>query len=225
MIKQASIFLLAAMFSVPVLATDAASLKTDKDKLSYTMGVQIGKNFKNTQIDVNVDAFINGLKDVLTNQKSALTDEQMQTAMQQLRQMAIKQRAAQMEQAKKAGEKFLADNKKKKGVVTLPSGVQYKIIRAGTGKKPKLTDKITADYEGRLIDGKIFDSSYKRGEPATFPVNGVIKGWQEVLQLMKVGAKWEVYIPAELAYGERGAGRSIGPNEALVFDIELRKIN
>jgi len=225
MIKQASIAIFAAMLSFPAMATDPATLKTDKDKLSYTMGAQIAANFKKTEIDVNIDAFVNGLKDILTGKGSALTAEQMQTAMQQLKKVAIKQRAAKADAAKNTGDQFLAENKKKKGIITLPSGVQYKIVRAGTGEIPKASDNITADYEGRLISGKVFDSSYKRGKPASFPVNGVIKGWQEVLQLMKVGAKWQVYIPSELAYGASGAGRNIGPNEALIFDIELKKIN
>lgn len=225
MFKQASITILSIALAGPVMATDPATLKTDKDKLSYTMGAQIAANFKKTEIDVNIDSFVAGLRDIMTGKGSALTAEQMQTAMQQLKQVALQQRAAKADEAKANGEKFLAENKKNKGIVTLPSGVQYKIEREGTGKIPKASDNITADYEGRLISGQVFDSSYQRGKPASFPVNGVIKGWQEVLQLMKVGAKWQVYIPSELAYGATGAGRNIGPNETLVFDIELKSID
>lgn len=204
------------------------TLKDDKDKVSYSIGLNIGKSMKQEGLDINPDALAAAMKDVFAGAKPQLTDEQVQQVMQDFqKKMMAKQMAAREEgltKNKGEGEKFLADNKKKEGVKTTASGLQYKVIKDGTGKTPKATDTVKTHYRGTLINGTEFDSSYKRGEPAEFPVNGVIKGWTEALQLMKEGAKWQLFIPSELAYGERGAGKDIGPNSTLIFDIELLSV-
>lgn len=203
-------------------------LTTLEDKAGYTIGSQIGKQLAETDGMINNDALIMGIQDVLAKKKAQLSDEEMQRTMQEFgakmkaKAMAKVQKIA--EKNKSEGEAFLAKNKTKEGVVTLPSGLQYKIIKAGTGKTPKATDTVETNYKGTLIDGTEFDSSYKRGQSASFPVNGVIKGWTEALQLMKEGGKWELYVPADLAYGERGAGQAITPNSTLIFEIELLKV-
>ncbi len=200
-------------------------LKTQKDKVSYIIGMDIGKNFKRQSIDIDPDILAKGLKDALSGGKALLTDQEMRETMAVFqKEMTAKQEELSKklgEKNKKEGDVFLAENKKKEGVKTLPSGLQYKVVKAGTGKKPKLTDTVTTHYRGTLIDGTEFDSSYRRGQPASFPVNGVIPGWTEALQLMEEGAKWQLFIPSNLAYGERGAGRDIGPHATLIFDIEL----
>ncbi|HDL20673.1 MAG TPA: FKBP-type peptidyl-prolyl cis-trans isomerase [Nitrospirae bacterium] len=204
-------------------------LKTQKDKTSYSIGYNIGKNFKSQSIDVDPDVLSRGVRDALTGSKTLMTDEDIKQTLQALQKKVItRQRAASKklgEKNRKEGEAFLASNKKKKGVKTLPSGLQYRIIKKGTGKTPKATDKVTVNYRGTLMDGTVFDSSYKRGKPATFRVNGVIAGWTEALQMMKEGAKWQLFIPSNLAYGKRGAGRSIGPNAVLIFEVELISVN
>ena len=207
-------------------------LKTQKDKVSYSIGVNIGMNLKMNQFEIDPSLLIKGLKDALTNDTSVqrlMTDEEVTQTLNQLQQeMSAKQQKMQEESAgknKAEGEKFLEENKKKEGVVTLPSGLQYKVIKAGNGKSPKATDTVLAHYTGTLINGTKFDSSIDRGEPATFPVNQVIKGWTEALQLMKEGDKWMLFIPSDLAYGPRGAGQLIGPNTALIFEVELIKVN
>jgi len=201
------------------------ALKSDKDKLSYTFGANFGKSLKQQEIEINTDMFIKGMKDGLTGEKILLTDQEMKDTMTAFQKdMAAKQaekRKALGEKNKKEAEAFLAANKTKEGVKTLPSGLQYKVIAEGTGKTPKATDSVVTNYRGTLIDGKEFDSSYQRKTPATFRVNGVIKGWTEALQLMKEGSKWQLFVPPELAYGERGAGPNIGPNATLIFEIEL----
>ncbi len=200
-------------------------LKDDKDKVSYAIGLNIGKSMKQEGLDISPDALAAAMKDVFAGAKPQLTDEEVQTVMQDFqKKMMAKQMAAREEglgKNKAEGEKFLADNKKKEGIKTTASGLQYKVMKDGTGKIPKATDTVKTHYRGTLINGTEFDSSYKRGEPAEFPVNGVIKGWTEALQLMKEGSKWQLFIPSELAYGERGAGKDIGPNSTLIFDIEL----
>ena len=209
-------------------AGEAPALKTQKDKASYGVGVDIGNSVKRLGTDLNVDLVVKGLRDALAGQKLLLSDEEIRVALTTLQaELKQKQQGAQQaagEQNKKAGDAFLAENKKKPGVVTLPDGLQYKILKAGTGKKPAPTDTVEVHYRGTLITGAEFDSSYKRGQPATFPANGVIKGWQEALQIMPVGSKWEIYIPAELAYGQTGAGAQIGPNATLIFEVELLSI-
>ena len=197
----------------------------EQQKLSYAFGYNVGERIRLDMPELDETAFNQALHDALTQKPSRLSAEETQAviaAFQQKRQDEVAKRA---ETSLKAGQEFLAANKKKKGVVSLPSGLQYKIIKSAKGDKPTATDSVVAHYRGTLIDGKEFDSSIKRGEPATFPVSGVIAGWQQVLPLMSVGSKWQVFVPAELAYGARGAGGGIGPNEALIFEIELLKIN
>ena len=209
-------------------AQDKPVLKTDKDKVSYSIGLDIGTNFKRQSVDLDQKALAAGIADGMSGGKPLLTEDEVRKVLAQFQQqMAAKaQQMAQQLADKnlKEGEVFLAENKKKKGVVTLPSGLQYRVITAGTGKIPKATDTVTTHYRGTLIDGTEFDSSYKRGEPASFPVNGVVKGWTEALQLMKVGSKWQLVIPSNLAYGPQGAGQAIGPNATLIFEIELLSI-
>ncbi|MCJ7833279.1 MAG: FKBP-type peptidyl-prolyl cis-trans isomerase, partial [Deltaproteobacteria bacterium] len=172
--------------------------------------------------------FTKGFKDALSGAKPLLSEEEMRTVMTAFQKEISEKQAEKTkvlgEKNKKEGETFLAENKKKEGVKILTSGLQYKVVKEGTGKKPKATDKVTTHYQGTLIDGTEFDSSYKRGEPAAFPVNGVIPGWTEALQLMKVGSKWQLFVPSKLAYGERGAGPKIGPNAVLIFTVELLSI-
>jgi FKBP-type peptidyl-prolyl cis-trans isomerase FklB len=209
-------------------AQETSSLKDQKDKISYSIGMEIGRNLKRQSLDLNPDILSKGIKDAFSGGKALMTDQEMAEIMTafQKEMMAKQQEAAKKlgEKNKKEGEAFLAENKKKEGVVTLSSGLQYKVIKPGTDKKPKATDTVKAHYRGTLIDGKEFDSSYRRGEPASFPVKGGIPGWSEALQLMGEGAKWQVFIPSNLAYGERGAGRDIGPTATLVFEIELISI-
>lgn len=203
-------------------------LKDLRDKVSYGLGMKMGRDFKEQGADLNPDVIAQAMKDVLGDKTLRLTDEQVVeafTAYQKELETQYEAKAkAEGEKNLKAGEAFLAENGKKEGVVTLPSGLQYKVIAAGAGKKPTAKDTVSVHYRGTLIDGKEFDSSIGRGEPATFPVSGVIPGWTEALQLMQEGAKWQVFVPAKLAYGERGAGPMIGPNSTLIFDVELIKI-
>ena len=231
-------FLAAALGLLAYRATaaePAVTLKDQKDKVSYAIGLDIGRTFKRQEIDVNLAPLLQGLKDATGTGKTLLTDEEITAVMQAFQnEMRAKSQAKAgvvAGEATKAGAKnktegdaFLAENKKKAGVKTTASGLQYKIVKDGAGKTPKAADSVTTHYRGTLIDGKEFDSSYKRNEPATFPVGGVITGWTDALQLMKEGAVWELYIPSELANGERGAGQDIGPNSALVFKIELLKV-
>ena len=211
------------------LAADPVELKTENDKVSYSVGYRLGGDFKRQQIEINPDMLIKGMQDAASGGQPAMTEEEMMTVMTN---MANRVKAAQMEKQKqqgaenlKAGEAFLADNAAKEGVTTLPSGLQYKVISSGEGKSPQASDQVTVNYRGTLIDGTEFDSSYSRGKPATFGVGQVIPGWTEALQLMKEGDKWEIYLPAKLAYGESGAGSKIGPNSALVFEVELISVN
>ncbi len=212
-----------------VLAEKNLELKTPKDKASYAIGMDMGNSLKKNGVDVNPDALAKALKDVLTDQKTQLTDQEagtiladMQKEMQGKRQEKMK---VQGEKNKNEGTAFLAENMKKEGVKTLPSGLQYKVLNEGNGKSPSATDTVTVQYVGRLVDGTEFDSSYKRGQAATFALNGVIKGWTEALQLMKEGSKWQLFLPSALAYGETGTvGGPIGPNAALIFDVELVSI-
>ncbi len=218
-VAVSSLFLAAAAYGEEVI------LKDNKDKVSYAIGLDVGGAMKKQSIDVNTDIFMRGLKDALSGGPKLMTDEEVKETMTAFsHEMAAKQKEAMKklgEKNKQEGEAFLAENKKKEGVKTLPSGLQYKVITEGSGKTPKASDTVTVNYRGTLIDGTEFDSSYKRGQPATFPVNGVIKGWTEALQLMKEGAKWQIFIPSDLAYGDKGAGNVIGPNAALIFDVEL----
>jgi FKBP-type peptidyl-prolyl cis-trans isomerase len=209
-----------------------APLTTKTDKFSYALGMNIatglGSNLKNQSLEVDWSLVIQGLKDSTSGAKTRLTEEEEKAVLTEVQNEVRKQQAEKAQQAsttnKTEGEAFLAANKTKEGVVTLPSGLQYKILTAGTGPKPAASDSVVCNYRGTLIDGKEFDSSYKRGQPATFPVSGVIKGWTEALQLMPVGSKWQLFVPSNLAYGERGAGAEIGPNATLIFEVELISI-
>jgi len=209
-------------------AQDKPSLKDQKEKISYIIGMDIGMNFKKQSVDIDPDLVARGIKDGVSGAKPLLSEQEAREVMASFeKEMRAKQEAAQKvagEKNKKQGEAFLAENKKKEGIKTLPSGLQYKVIKAGTGKKPAATDTVTTHYKGTLIDGTEFDSSYKRGKPATFPVGGVIPGWTEALQLMEEGAKWQLFIPPNLAYAERGAGQVIGPHTTLIFEVELISI-
>jgi FKBP-type peptidyl-prolyl cis-trans isomerase FklB len=211
----------------PVYAEESL-LKTEKDKISYAIGMDIGKNLKKQPVELNPEVISQGLWDSFTDGKALMTEQEYIDTMTAFRNEMTQKQTAQMKEAgdrnKKDGEQFLVDNKKKEGVVTTASGLQYKVVTKGAGASPKATDTVSVHYKGTLIDGKEFDSSYRRGQPASFPVNGVIKGWTEALQLMKVGAKWQLVIPSELAYGERGAGRDIGPHSTLIFEVELISI-
>ena len=195
-------------------------LKDSKDKVSYSICLNIGFNLKKQNVSINPDTFVLGLKDALAG-KPQMTEEQVKETMTAFeKEMIDKQKAAGVKNGAD-GEKFLAENKKKEGVKTTASGLQYKVVKEGSGAQPKETDTVIANYRGTLIDGTEFDSSYKRGQPATFPVSGVIKGWTEALQMMKVGSKFQLFIPATLAYGERAIGADIGPNSTLIFEVEL----
>ncbi len=208
------------------IAAEKMELKTAKDKVSYAIGMDMAGSLKKGEIAVDPDILGKAIKDVLTDKKPLLTDEEVKTTLTSLqKEMQDKQQAkmkVQDEKNKKESETFLTENKKKEGVKTLASGLQYQVLKEGKGKSPKETETVSVQYKGTLLDGTEFDSSYKRGEAATFPVSGVIKGWTEALQLMKEGDKWKLFIPAPLAYGEAGTpGGPIGPNAALIFEVEL----
>ena len=230
-------FSLVAILSILVLATGCTAqekapeikeLKDLKAKVSYSIGLDIGRNFKAQGVEVDPAVLLKGMQDALADAQPMLTDEQIQETMTAFQQQMMGKQQKMIEELseknKTEGQAFLAENAKKEGVVSLPSGLQYKIVTEGEGASPKAEDTVTVHYRGTLVDGTEFDSSYGRGEPATFPVNGVIPGWTEALQLMKKGAKYELYIPAELAYGQRGAGPAIGPNATLIFEVELLDI-
>jgi FKBP-type peptidyl-prolyl cis-trans isomerase FklB len=202
-------------------------LKTDKDKQSYAIGMNIGKSIHRDGVDVDPNILLRGMKDALAGGKTVLTDDEAKAVMTNLQAEMRKQQAEKAQVAaetnKKAGDAFLAENKTKDGVVTLPSGLQYKILTEGTGPKPAATDTIVCNYKGTLLDNTEFDSSYSRKQPLTIPVGGVIKGWTEALQLMPVGSKWQLFIPSDLAYGPQAKG-PIGPNSTLIFEVELLSI-
>ncbi|MEP6685834.1 MAG: FKBP-type peptidyl-prolyl cis-trans isomerase [Verrucomicrobiota bacterium] len=223
--KRSLIVLATVALALTGFAQDKTQLKDTKDKVSYSIGLDIGRTFNKQKMDINLEVLQKGLKDGVSGAKALLTeDEVKQTMTAYSKEMQEKQTNANKEAAQKnaaTGEVFLAENKKKEGIKTTASGLQYKVLKEGTGPTPKVSDSVTTHYRGTLIDGKEFDSSYKRGEPATFPVSGVIKGWTEALQLMKVGSKYQLFVPYALAYGERGAGQDIGPNETLIFEVEL----
>jgi FKBP-type peptidyl-prolyl cis-trans isomerase FklB len=206
----------------------ASALTTQKDKVSYAIGMNIGTNLHRQSVDVDPKVLQQGLQDALSGGKTLLSEDEARATLAQLQNDMRQKQQEKMQQAgeanKKEGDAFLAANKAKEGVVTLPSGLQYKILAAGTGPKPTAADSVVCNYKGTLIDGKEFDSSYKRGQPATFPVVGVIKGWTEALQLMPVGSKWQLFVPSDLAYADRGSGPDIGPNATLIFEVELLSI-
>ncbi len=205
-------------------------LNNKTDRVSYSIGYDMGQNFKQQDAEINPDALARGLSDALNgNTDTLLSAQDMQKAIQgfqsDLYNKHIQKQAAEGKKNKQEEEEFMAKNAKKDSVHVTDSGLQYKILKKGTGEAPKATDKVTVNYEGRLLNGKVFDSSYKRGQPATFQVGQVIKGWTEALQMMHVGAKWRLFIPSKLAYGARGAGNAIEPNQMLIFDVQLLKVD
>ncbi len=202
----------------------SVEMKTYKDSLSYTFGVDMGNYLKSAGQKINVDIFADAVKSVLDGKDLKLTDEQMTAIQEKMREDMMKKSEEASSMNKEFGSKFLEENKKKEGVKVTESGLQYEILKEGTGLKPTIEHTVKVHYTGTTLDGKVFDSSVERGTPAEFPLNGVIKGWTEGLQLMKVGAKYKFYIPSELAYGERGAGAMIEPNSALIFEVELLEI-
>jgi len=214
--------------SAAVKTAAPLTLKTDKDKISYAIGLNVGKAMKRDGVDVDPDILTRAIKDVFSDAKLLLTDQEAQTTLTALQGDLRKKQELQQQQLaetnKKEGDEFLAANKTKEGVVTLPSGLQFKIVQEGAGPKPAAADTVTVNYRGTLLNGTEFDSSFKRGQPASFSVGQIIKGWTEALELMPVGSKWQLFIPPDLAYGLRGAGPSIGPNSTLVFDVELLSI-
>ncbi len=214
------------VMSSTMAASDVTVLKTDTDRLSYSIGEDLGKNFKRQGIEVNAAAMAQGINDgIANNPKPLLTDDQVKEILAKFQKDIMTKRAADFskkaEENKASGTKFLSENKTKEGVVTLPSGLQYKIIKNGSGAKPSKEDMVTVEYTGHLINGEVFDSTSKTGKPATFKLSQVIPGWVEALQLMPVGSTWEIYVPASLAYGDRSVGGPIGPNETLIFNIHL----
>lgn len=206
-------------------AEEKVKLESSADKVSYSIGLDIGRSFKQQGIEINAAALTKGIKDGLAGSEPMMTDAEIQSTMEVFQTEMMSRQDVKMKDSGgknvMEGEAFLAENKGKEGIVTLPSGLQYKVLKPGSGRTPKATDTVVTHYRGRLINGKVFDSSYDRNEPATFPVNGVIAGWTEALQLMQEGAKWELYVPSDLAYGPRGAGADIGPNAVLIFEVEL----
>lgn len=209
-------------------AEEQAAPKTEKEKLSYSMGVDFGTYLKRQAVDVDLELLLRGVKDVFSGRSFLLSDEEMNAVKNAFSQQMMLKQAEETkklaEKNKKEGETFLEANKAKEGVKTLPSGLQYKMITEGTGKSPKATDTVTVNYRGTFVDGTEFDNSYKRGQPVTFQLNAVIAGWTEALQLLKEGAKCQLFIPSNLAYGEKGAGGIIGPNATLIFDVELLSV-
>jgi FKBP-type peptidyl-prolyl cis-trans isomerase FklB len=223
---KTSFLIIAASVALASLAPAAETeLKDQKEKVSYSIGIDIGNTLKRQMIDVNAELLNRGIRDGLSGTKPLLTEEQIKETMSAFQKdMMAKQTAAKKAAGEKnaaEAKKFLAENKAKEGVKTTASGLQYKVLKEGTGPSPKATETVKVNYRGTTLDGTEFDSSYKRGQPASFPVNRVIKGWTEGLQLMKVGSKYQLFVPADLAYGERGAGSDIGPNATLIFEVEL----
>jgi len=217
-------FLVVALMTAQVCAEEPQVLKTQTDKLNYGIGVTLVRNFKQQGFELDLDTVVKGMKDAHSGVKLLMADEEIHRIMASFhKEMTLKKRQTRLVAAadnKKEGDTFLADNMKKEGVVTLPSGLQYKILKAGSGKMPKDTDTVECNYRGTFINGTEFDSSFRMGKPANFKVTGVIPGWQEALKLMPVGSKWQLFIPPQLAYGERGSG-PIGPNSTLIFELEL----
>ena len=220
-----NIYLIIALFIINTTtkSMNAQKLNDEVDSVSYSLGVNIGENIKSQFPDIDLKNFESGIEDVLSEKKQPKIEGQ--DAQKVIQEYFTKQQAKASEGKIEEGKAFLAENGKRKGVITLESGLQYEIITSAEGPKPTLNDQVTTHYHGTLLDGTVFDSSVDRGQPATFPVSGVIKGWTEALQLMSVGAKWRLYVPYDLAYGERGASAQIGPYTTLIFDVELLKIN
>ena len=218
-----------ALLAAQVSTQETPVLTTQREKVSYGVGVDVARNFKRLGLDLDLDVLVKGLRDESSGGKLLMSEDDLRATMNAYqadlreRQMAAMRKAA--DDNKRAGDAFLAENETKEGVVALPSGLQYKVLKAGDGPKPIETDSVECHYRGTLLDGTEFDSSYRRGQPGTFKVKGgVVPGWTEALLLMPVGSKWQVFVPPQLAYGERGAGREIGPSATLVFEVELLAI-
>jgi len=216
--------LLACVFVVAAHADEKVSLKTQKQKFSYAVGLQVGQSLLRQGVDLDVNAFTLAIHDVVNGAQPRLTMDELKSVLQTEQKKLLAEQAVVAKKNAAAGKKFLAENQKKKGVVETPSGLQYEILKRGNGKKPTKDSIVTVNYRGTLIDGREFDSSARHGKPATLQVDKVIKGWQEVLPMMSVGSKWRIFVPPQLAYGDRGAGQVIGPDETLIFDIELLKV-
>ena len=213
------------IFLYPIITNVyAVKIETDLEKLSYSMGIFFGQSVNRQEMEIDIPAFMQAVEDVLNNAEKKLTDDEMQKILNTYQKKEKEEQITKSTISKVDGEKFLAENKNNDGVIALASGLQYKIIKNSIDKKPTANSRVVVHYRGTLIDGTEFDSSYARGEPIELNLNQVIKGWQEALQLMAIGSKWQIVIPSELAYGKRGAGRVIGPNATLIFDIELLSI-
>ncbi|HKM79791.1 MAG TPA: FKBP-type peptidyl-prolyl cis-trans isomerase [Terriglobia bacterium] len=228
MAKQWTVVLGLALLVIPAAAQDTPTFKSPKDKFSYALGMEIGDGFRKQALDLDPESLGKGLADAFSGGKTLLTEDEMRavltSAQEEYKKKQVALRAEKAQTALKEGEAFLAANKSKEGVITLPSGLQYKILKAGTGEKPEFNESVVCNYRGTLLDGTEFDSSGKHDGPATFPLKGVIKGWTEALQLMPVGSKWQLFIPPQLAYGEKGYGQVIPPNSTLIFEVELLAI-
>lgn len=227
MYKNSSLFVVAVVTGSLAISSNVLAAKkptSEAEKFSYTIGYQIGFSLKRENIEVDTKIVSQAIDDVLKGRDPQLSPDEMRAAYEAGQKKMAMKKAAMGDAAKKAGTDFLAKNKSKPGVKSTKSGLQYKVLKKGNGKQPSATDTVVVHYKGTLIDGTVFDSSYKRKEPLTIPLTNVIKGWQEVMPMMKTGAKWQAYIPSDLAYGSNGAGGNIGPNEALIFDIELLEI-
>src|SRR5215216_981322 len=222
--KRFIVIFSASLLAFPLFGQEKSpQFKDQKDKVSYSIGMQIGFNLGRQKVDINPDILAAGIRDAVAGKPQLTTDQVKEIMAQFEKDMEAKQKQLG-EKNKTDGAKFLEDNKKKPGVKTTASGLQYKVEKEGTGPQPKATDMVTVNYRGTLIDGTEFDSSYKRGQPATFPLNGVIKGWTEGLQLMKAGSKYQFFVPSNLAYGERAVSPEIGPNATLIFEVELLEV-
>lgn len=224
-IKLVAVAVMGLAMSTAIAAADALTLNTDLDKLSYSVGIDLGKNLKRQDIEVNPTVMAKGIEDGMSGGKMLMTEQEMKDTLSKFQKDLMAKHAAQFDKQasvnKEKGDAFLTANKAKAGVVTLASGLQYKIITPGKGTKPAKEDEVTVEYTGKLIDGTVFDSTEKTGKPATFKVSQVIPGWTEALQLMPAGSTWEIYVPANLAYGARNVGGPIGPNETLIFNVHL----
>ena len=220
--KLKTLAILPLLFGANVMAADnATTLDTDKQKISYIFGIQVGQNMMQEGLELDIEAFKAGVADMMAGQQPQLDQATAEQVVQAYQAQKAQELAKVMNEKQAQAKAFMEENAKKDGVVTTDSGLQYEVLKEGDGATPTENDKVIANYKGTLIDGTVFDSSYDRGEPATFPVNGVIQGWQEALKMMKEGSKWRIVVPANLAYGPRGAGNLIGPNETLIFEIEL----
>lgn len=222
--KQRFLLAICILIMIAPATILAKEPQTDKEKLSYTFGYRAGEDIKKSGLQIDIDSFAQAIKDVLSDSSLKLSVDQMQGIWNNYVNGLKQERLAAADKNLKAGQQFMAANKTRSGIKETKSGLQYKVLRKGTGAQPKPNGSVTVHYRGTLIDGKEFDSSYRRGEPISFPLSGVIKGWQEALGMMHEGGKWEIYVPPQLAYGTQGAGAIIGPNETLIFDIELLKV-